>query len=143
MNREQKRFVTARSPPHPNSVQDWLEALHATHIGNSQEDSPASFAMNPNTGALVPGNALSQDSRGGAHESDLLGTPLFQSPPPNPGSAIKIRGRSQLTSSSQEPHQMASKVSLNTEPFFKFDLFSLANLTLRFTWIPKQKSSHH
>lgn len=105
-------FVTASNPPTPVTVQKWLDALHTAHLGeDSQHASPASFGMNPNTGALVPGNVLSQDSQGGAHESDLLGTPLFQSPPPNPGSAIKSRIRPRLSHSSQTPHGPAQKVS--------------------------------
>ena len=98
---EVRMFLTARAPPSPAAVQGWLETLMSRQAHTSQPASPASFGMNPNTGALLPGNALSQDSLGGAHESDLLGTPLFQSPPPNPGSALRARARSRLASASQ------------------------------------------
>ena len=90
------RVVTARSPPHPQAVARWLRELASRRTMPAwQTSSPASFGMDPNTGRLLPREALSQDTRGAARESDLLGTPSFASP--SSGTSVpKLKGRSRL-----------------------------------------------
>ena len=56
-------MVPARRPPTPEAVQAWLHALRASRGQQpSQSDLPASFAMDPNTGKLLPGEASSKRS---------------------------------------------------------------------------------
>ena len=97
------RVVTARNPPHPKAVARWLHGLASRcDMPAWQTGSPASFGMDPNTGKLLPREALSQDTGGAARESDLLGTPSFASPSAGP-SATRLKGRSRLGLVSQAP----------------------------------------
>ena len=94
--------VTARSPPHPRFVKQWLKDLQEAHEAGRTHNKvlPANFGMDPNTGKLLVRDSASQDSGGSAKESDLLGTPAFASPPIGPAST-RLRGRSRLGLSSQ------------------------------------------
>ena len=107
------RVVTARSPPHPKAVARWFHGLAARRdMPAWQTASPASFSMDPNTGKLLPREALSQDTGGAARESDLLGTPSFASPSAGP-SATRLKGRSRLGLVSQAP---VSNTQLEVSP---------------------------
>ena len=65
----------------------------------------------PNTGSLLVRDSASQDSRGSAKESDLLGTPSFASPSFGPVTT-RLRGRSRLGGTSQDyPTQPGTEVA--------------------------------
>lgn len=108
-------MVTARRPPLPQDVQQWLRHLCLVHEAGhgDRKNAGASFGMDPNTGSLLLRDPTSQETGGSAKDSDLLGTPAFASPPVGPV-ITRLRGRSRLAMASQDsPVQPETEVHLS------------------------------